>query len=297
MHDPRPQPHVIIPPTDLTGGLRSHQEGIGVNQPLAHEVMKPLVDLGLTIAVIRNQLDYTSNWEFIFNRHRFCVLLNGKLTYKCVDREYSLSPGEMIFCPINTITGYTCSGNAQYVYFDFNEHTIWETLKQRGVYVKNHDSADLIYLLVKKISAAYRNRSLSALQFAREDSRYLATIIKREALLAKKTSHKRITLAQEIVTAICQAPESNWTLSRLSKKAHLSSHTLNRIFIKYYGVTPMEMVVRERMIRASELLSASDEKVSTISRKMGYESLSSFSRLFKKYMGKTPGQSREATGL
>ncbi len=293
MNKRKAQPHLILPELSFPKNARFQNEGIGVHQPLATEVIKSLLDLGLDHAVINKRHSFSSNWNSTREFHLFSLLLEGEISYSCIDGRYTVSPGELIFCPAHSVKNFSCKGKTWFIYFEFEERPIWEPLAKRGVHVRKYESTDLLYLLVKRIADAYSDRSIEALNFAREDAKYLTELLKREVVLAEKKPHKQNSRIQNIAIKICRNPSHDWTLKLLASEVHVSVNTLNRLFVKAYGLTPMEMVIRERMIRAGELLVETDEKIISIADQLGYESMSSFSRLFKKHMGRRPGQYRD----
>ncbi len=82
------------------------------------------------------------------------------------------------------------------------------------------------------------------------------------------------------------------TVKDLAREAHLSVSTLERYFRSHFRLSPNELLRKVRMNRAYLLLSSSALNVSEIAGECGYESLSSFSRAFRLYSGKTPVEYR-----
>jgi AraC-like DNA-binding protein len=82
------------------------------------------------------------------------------------------------------------------------------------------------------------------------------------------------------------------TLHQLAGVACLSPNHLLRSFRQLYGQSPFGMVARLRMEKAHQLLNTTGLPVSDICAAVGFQSLSSFSGLFKKYHGVSPQQYR-----
>lgn len=79
--------------------------------------------------------------------------------------------------------------------------------------------------------------------------------------------------------------------------AHLqftSKYHLIRVFKKYHGITPRQYLINKRIERAKEILK-SGKSVSEACYEIGFESVTSFSHLFKTKTGKSPSVYRRAT--
>lgn len=79
--------------------------------------------------------------------------------------------------------------------------------------------------------------------------------------------------------------------------AHLhltSKYHLIRVFKKYYGITPRQYLINKRIEHAKKLLQ-SGKSVSDTCYAIGFESINSFSNLFKAKTGMPPSVYRRAT--
>ena len=77
-------------------------------------------------------------------------------------------------------------------------------------------------------------------------------------------------------------------LDRLSKEACLSRYHFHRLFTRIYRVTPHQYLTRKRIEHATRSLAARTHSVTEICNDVGFESIGSFSTLFKKEIGQTP---------
>jgi AraC-like DNA-binding protein len=85
----------------------------------------------------------------------------------------------------------------------------------------------------------------------------------------------------------------------LARTTHLSISTLERYIHSHLRISPITLLRKIRMNRACQLLSNSTLNISEIATECGYESLSSFSRAFRRQHGMTPGdyRARQISGL
>ena len=100
---------------------------------------------------------------------------------------------------------------------------------------------------------------------------------------------RRLTLARSIIEESIGEPLN---LQTIAAGACLSPYHLHRLFTRVFGETPHSYAVRRRMDRARRLLAQTDKPVTEICFESGYQSLGSFSTLFRKQSGCSPQQFR-----
>jgi AraC family transcriptional regulator, alkane utilization regulator len=96
-----------------------------------------------------------------------------------------------------------------------------------------------------------------------------------------------------VLRLIHQRPEHAWTVDALANEANLSRSGFAARFKLRVGATPQSYLQRYRFARAVQLLQT-DAKIYEIAQRVGYDSESSFSKAFKRLMGKPPGAYRVA---
>ena len=82
------------------------------------------------------------------------------------------------------------------------------------------------------------------------------------------------------------------TIEQLSSAVALSPFYLIRLFRRIYKQTPHQYLIHLRIAKAKELLRNSDLSIMEICVAVGYESLGSFSTLFRKVAGLSPNAYR-----
>lgn len=81
----------------------------------------------------------------------------------------------------------------------------------------------------------------------------------------------------------------NIDLDVICKEAYISKYHFIRLFKKYYGQTPYQYLKEVRVEKAKELIQ-SGMTVRGACFSVGYDSVTSFSSLFKKKTGSVPSQ-------
>jgi two-component system response regulator YesN len=113
---------------------------------------------------------------------------------------------------------------------------------------------------------------------------------------ANKKSHN-IRLVQQIIDYIAENyGDSNLGLTDVAVAFNISEGYLSRFFKEQTGCALSEYIEDIRMKEARRLILKSSETISNIGRIVGYNSLNSFSRAFKRYYGISASNMRE-TGL
>jgi AraC-like DNA-binding protein len=98
-----------------------------------------------------------------------------------------------------------------------------------------------------------------------------------------------------VLGAIHQRPEHGWTVDALAKEANLSRSGFAARFKQRVGIAPQSYLQRYRFTKAVMLLETTNAKLNEIAQQVGYDSESSFSKAFKRLMGKSPGACRNGS--
>jgi AraC family transcriptional regulator of arabinose operon len=77
-------------------------------------------------------------------------------------------------------------------------------------------------------------------------------------------------------------------LPDLAKQAHLSVPHFCAEFKRFFGTPAIDYLIRQRMHQAAYLLKDRNVRIKEVARRVGYEDLYYFSRLFRKHYGVSP---------
>lgn len=83
-----------------------------------------------------------------------------------------------------------------------------------------------------------------------------------------------------------------WTVESLAAKVGLSRSGFAARFAALVGEPPLQYLTRWRMARAAELLRDTNESMAEIAATVGYESVPSFNKAYKRWQGVSPGAFR-----
>jgi AraC-like DNA-binding protein len=90
--------------------------------------------------------------------------------------------------------------------------------------------------------------------------------------------------------------QESLNLESISQKAFLSRFHFHRLFLQVYKRTPHQYLTFKRIQKAKDLL-AENKQVTEVCNEVGFESLGSFSVLFKKEIGFAPQYYRNMAWL
>ena len=99
----------------------------------------------------------------------------------------------------------------------------------------------------------------------------------------------RIWKARNFIEEHCAEEIS---LAQVAKAANTSANYFSEKFKEATGTNFVHYVARRRFERAAALLSNRDARVSEIAFATGFQSLSQFNRVFRKFAGKSPTEYR-----
>jgi AraC-like DNA-binding protein len=86
----------------------------------------------------------------------------------------------------------------------------------------------------------------------------------------------------------------HWSVGELAERVHLSESRLSRVFADAYGKTPMAYLTMLRVEELARLLRETDVLVGDAIGRVGWHSVSYAIRVFRAYIGVTPGAYRRA---
>lgn len=119
-------------------------------------------------------------------------------------------------------------------------------------------------------------------------------MVHKYCLLVKNHSLKGYSpLVQQVLTNIDIDLTADLSLKNQAKLLNVSAGHLSSLFTKEMGVTLTEYVNRKRTAYGILLLNTTSMKIQTIAQHCGIPDVNYFTKLFKKFYGKTPKEYRE----
>lgn len=121
------------------------------------------------------------------------------------------------------------------------------------------------------------------------------------AVKQSHTEDERIVHRHSVMTLLIDKIEREYTgkitLADLAEIAQMNEKYLCRFFKSYTNQTPIDYINRLRIDRACYEMTVNKMTVTSAAYECGFNELSYFSKMFKKYKGVTPGQYRQRYAL
>jgi AraC-like DNA-binding protein len=102
--------------------------------------------------------------------------------------------------------------------------------------------------------------------------------------------HERLCRARRYIDECYDLPLD---LKEISKQACLSRYHFLRLFRETFSTTPHQYLIHRRIEKAKELLCSEEFSVTEVCFEVGFQSLGSFSALFRRCVGDAPNTYRE----
>jgi len=113
----------------------------------------------------------------------------------------------------------------------------------------------------------------------------MARKIPASTTLAQTDLHERLCRARRFIDESYDQPLD---LTEISKQACLSRYHFLRLFRDKFETTPHQYLIQRRIEKAKELLRAPIPSVTDVCFEVGFQSLGSFSSLFRRCVGDAP---------
>lgn len=253
------------------------------------------------------------------HRHRefeLFLMLEGNCFFTVDNQSFTANAGDIILVQPNVLHSAKPLKNGRAIYhiIVFNQRILCEHTDDR-LYIEIFESiisgkhkvrspivpGDMHY-------AAIRDAAEIAINCACENHAFGDLIMKSELLklfaLLSDGGHITEFSEQEseisgafapVVQFIRENYEQNISIELLAEKAHLSKSYFMGRFRKVMGISAMEYVDRIRMEHVCNFLRTTNDTITDIAFRCGFNNIANFNRHFRKAMGTTPNQYRKTS--
>ena len=255
---------------------------------------------------------FENDWASVEHCHPYCEILyvfSGEGVYRQGERTAPLRQGTLaIINPYKKHTEFSsCENPVDYAVFSVDQFS-FAPQRAPDNFDETETAADDDDFFLFDLSAQHAYFCDAALTFARElhDKKpyadaylqnvfrnVLLTVLRETALTAspaRTENNKHMQIPVAVADYLEKYYVSPITLDTLAERFYINKFYLVRIFKEAFGVTPKQYLNKVRIRGAQTLLASTDFSVISIANMVGFVNASHFTRLFKRYTGKTPSQ-------
>lgn len=239
-----------------------------------------------------------ANGPIVKNFYLVHYIISGKGYYTVGNRRHILGPGDAFLIRPGKTVVYSSDKEDpwQYCFFAFNGE-LAEYYLNRTAFVSSdvtHLGDDALYDLVSEttdtISAYPRNSDIYAI------SQLLKILLLfAEHYAGNETGHSRILRPdiQKVLDFISYHYADPITVMDMSRLVALERSYFCRTFKNAVGISPKDYLTKFRLDKARQLLTETSIPIGKVAEAVGFQSFSSFSRLFTAQYQQSPSQYRK----
>ena len=246
-------------------------------------------------------------WTYNYHLHKdateIVYIANGKATYTIDMESHTLKKGQLLIMERGVlhsissneddpVDAWTCIISNYHIkdfkeknkMLNFNTYHILDT----GIHEKFIKSLmeELYTLCLKENESSFFICDLMATT--------LISLIYELLPKNKELTHsKKTSFVRDILVYISEHYSEQITLKQLSEEFHMSAGHISHSFTKEYGISPINYSIDLKIGEAKLLLLHTDDSLTSIANKVGYENVNHFSKLFTKRVKYSPLEFRE----
>ena len=226
--------------------------------------------------------------------HTLFYSLKGAGHFRTPSAEFSLTQGQLILLPAQQSFEVSIACEQwDIIWLNLANTERWQALpKAKALVIEHltleglHHAMELLYL---ESRAENRQHAMHIVMH------YLEQVVKTQITNDANTPHAKTrheSRLHALFSNVDKQLQFNWNMQNLSERAHYSAAHLHRLCLSTFGRSPMQHVIHLRMQRAKNLLSSTQWPISYIANYVGYTSVFTFSKRFKKSEGVSPSEYR-----
>lgn len=156
---------------------------------------------------------------------------------------------------------------------------------------------DLNGMLVSRMMALTREPTHTVAVTASDGMQLVCDLLCALAASAESQSadDDRNVLAQAVRQTMASRPGRNLSVDELAQAHGVSREHLTRVFTREFGISPHRYAMQMKIREACQRLRHTTQPVKTIMHELGFESRTTFLRMFRRVTGMTPAEFRGGT--
>ena len=272
-------------------------------------------DVGLTIDRIVRNYDFNMPHKHIHEEYEIYYLIDGERYYFIENQIFHVKKGSLVFINRNQIhqTGQYNDSHHERIVIELKEEPFSSFLgctgelvlsdffcKNQGVLELCPKNQSYVLSLLEGIAGEIRDKNPGYRMMAMTKLARLLFFAQRfwnnnhltasTTALSTSSTHQKVS---EVASYISEHYDTASSLDTVAQHFYISKSYLSRIFKEFTGYTVNEYINLNRIQQAQNLLIKSNMNITEIASSLGYESLTYFEKIFRKYTETSPLQYRK----
>lgn len=227
-------------------------------------------------------------------------LTSGNCHMTCAQNSFRATKGDLVFINNSELHFFEKANNIKYICLILNPK-MFEDIVLKDIYIQNLIYADKnIERIFESISKEFIEQKKGYDMAIKGLTYELMTYIIRNYSQNNNIQHVENQIINrrinEVLEYISFHYADNITTAELAKKWYLSEYYFCRFFKNATGQSPVNYINRTRIEKAAVLLRKTNESITAIAIKVGFDDVNYFSRTFKKFMNISPSKFRKIRG-
>lgn len=233
----------------------------------------------------------------------FVYLLNCDCTYELSNgKKVDAKKGDVIYLPAfgeyksnfknfgdDTIDGILIN----LLFSDDNGETFYLPNKLKVYKTSNSGRMKTYFTSILDYSMQLQKNIAETKSIAYKILAYLGTMDKE-----RKITSSKYKCIYEGISYLENDVQQSLSIEEIAQLCHITTAYFRKLFKEYSGISPAQFRIQKKLETAKSLLSLTDNMtISEISDYLGFENVSYFSKLFKKYEKMSPSQYRKEQAI
>ncbi|TSB47271.1 helix-turn-helix domain-containing protein [Alkalicoccobacillus porphyridii] len=234
--------------------------------------------------------------------HQILYVLNGQGRCRLNHEEFTLKPDSMMVIPPGTEHSILAASTMTVLILEFSQ-VLLDTDSQKSL-IKPVFSEAKVWSLTLFSSSEIRQLLRKMLyEQSQKNAEYqlgIKLLLSQLLFILMRTNQSAVQPDSNTLRSgwLKEYIDSNFyqitSIEEMAGKMGISSRYMNQMFTEVFDQTPMRYLTEVRLTRVKKMLVETDLDIVTICFEVGFESLSTFYRVFKKQVGVPPNRYRTA---
>ncbi len=248
-------------------------------------------------------MDYSPRWHYFWHQHsrpELIIVTKGQGQMHIGSLITDIAPGHVCLVPPHMLHYYSGGPGSEFCYYSIGfslqgPDPSLDPWVNSGSGLAIPLSGHLRYLQdsLQILSKHLQQNGFTADALVQSTlySLLLFVLSQAEQLSIQPLSTGKLAI-HDVLAFIAEHYHEKLTLEILCRRFNISPAHMSRLFHQSTGLSPINYIIYYRMTHSLFLLQHTDQSISEITWKMGYQNPAHFTKLFTKYLGFTPTEYR-----